>query len=432
LAKSVEKQYIYIVQASLEPSKCKIGKSNDYKRRLNEYNNMTGKSKDNIYTILFVCEVKNMSKVENDLKEEFKRLREENKKEMYFYNQGLFDDYVNFIKNHTMFKKEIIVKKEEKKNIVKIVKKTTPTIKERGIRGFKDLLQKSKKVKNDEFYTRYEDVELELKMYDVKIWENKTVFCNCDDAYGGNENNSSAFAIYFIRNFKKLKLKKLICTHYVNNVDLFYEGSKGYIFTKYGYKEIDEKKEYPENYDGSFDSPLSIKILNEEADIVCTNPPFSRAIDYWDLVVKSGKKFIILSAQTNPVNTAFIKYFKDKQVWAGYYQALFFLSPKKEKIQMPAFWYTNIEITDRPKIKYLKFVKLKEIPEKYKKIDDKGTLLVDNCYIPIDYKKEIAVSNRPIINGILENGYEITQYKRYEPYINGKACFARVLIKKTK
>jgi hypothetical protein len=430
LAETKEKQYIYIVQAVLEPSKCKIGKTNDYKRRLNEYNNMTGKSKDNIYKYLFVCEVKNMTKVENDLKEEFKRLREEDKKEMYFYNKELFDDYVNFIKSHKMYKKENLIKNEEKKEIVKIVKKMTPNMKERGIKSFKDLLQKSKKVKNDEFYTRYEDVELELSMYDKKIWGNKTVFCNCDDAVGGNENNSSAFALYFIRNFGELKLKKLICTHYVSNVDLFYEGPKGYIFTKYGYKEIEQKKEYPDNYDGSFDSPLSLKILKEEADIVCTNPPFSKAIEYWDILIKSGKKFIILSAQTNPVNTAFIKYFKDKKVWAGFYQALFFLSPKKEKIQMPAFWYTNIKINNRPKSKYLKFVKLKEIPEKYKKIDDNGMLLVDNCYIPIDYNKEIAVSNRPIINGILEKGYEITQYKRYEPYINGKACFARVLIKK--
>jgi predicted GIY-YIG superfamily endonuclease len=93
----MEKQYIYIVQATLEPSKCKIGKTNDYKRRLNEYNNMTGKSKDNIYRYLFVCEVKNMTKVENDLKKEYKRLREENKKEMYFYNKELFKDYMNFI-----------------------------------------------------------------------------------------------------------------------------------------------------------------------------------------------------------------------------------------------------------------------------------------------------------------------------------------------
>ena len=46
------KQYIYIVQASLEPAKCKIGKTNDLERRLKEYNNMTGKSKDNVYQYL--------------------------------------------------------------------------------------------------------------------------------------------------------------------------------------------------------------------------------------------------------------------------------------------------------------------------------------------------------------------------------------------
>jgi predicted GIY-YIG superfamily endonuclease len=44
------KQYIYIVKALLEPSKCKIGITDDLKRRLKEYNSMTGKSKDNPYT----------------------------------------------------------------------------------------------------------------------------------------------------------------------------------------------------------------------------------------------------------------------------------------------------------------------------------------------------------------------------------------------
>jgi predicted GIY-YIG superfamily endonuclease len=68
LAKSNEKQYIYIVQASLEPAKCKIGETNDLERRLKEYNNMTGKSKDNIYQYLLTCEVKDMATVENDLK----------------------------------------------------------------------------------------------------------------------------------------------------------------------------------------------------------------------------------------------------------------------------------------------------------------------------------------------------------------------------
>jgi hypothetical protein len=120
-------------------------------------------------------------------------------------------------------------------------------------------------------------------MYDKKIWKNKVVFCNCDDAVGKDERNTSAFALYFLRNFKELKLKKLICTHYASKVDLFNEGGNGYIFTKDGFSEVGTK-EYPKGYDGSFDHPLSLKILNEEADIVCTNPPFSRGIDYWKIV----------------------------------------------------------------------------------------------------------------------------------------------------
>ena len=73
---------------------------------------------------------------------------------------------------------------------------------------------------------------------------------------------------------------------------------------------------------------------------------------------------------------------------------------------------------------------LKEIPEKYKKYDDSKTLLVDNCYIPNDYKKPFAVSNHPIFNGLLEKGYNIYKDNQYFPYINGKKCFGRVLVQK--
>ncbi|MCZ9960217.1 adenine-specific methyltransferase EcoRI family protein [Brachyspira hyodysenteriae] len=59
--------------------------------------------------------------------------------------------------------------------------------------------------------------------------------------------------------------------------------------------------ETPKNYTGSFDDDLSLKILKEEADIVCTNPPFSRAIDYWNIIINSGKKFLIISNISNAV-----------------------------------------------------------------------------------------------------------------------------------
>ena len=423
------KEYIYIVQASLEPSKCKIGKTHDLERRLKEYNSMTGKSKENIYQYLFTCEVKNMTTVENDIKEKYSTLREENSKEIYFYNSALFNHYVTFIRTHALFVKEIFIKTTEKKEIVKIIKKTTPSLEERGITP-KDVMQKAKRVDNDEFYTRLEDVEQELSMYDKKIWKNKTVFCNCDDAVDDSEKDTSAFALFFLQNFKELALKKLICTHYSGPVDLFNQGAKGYIFTKDGFHEIG-KKEYPKNYTGSFDDPLSLKILNEETDIVCTNPPFSRAIDYWKTIIDSGKQFLIISNITNAINTAFIHYFMHNKVWAGYNRVDYFLNPKKELTEASGHWYTNITIEDRPKYKQLKILPLKDIPARYKKYDDKKILLVDNCFIPDDYKKPFAVSTRPILNGVLEKGYKIIQDKRYTPYINGKEGFARVLVQKT-
>jgi len=109
------KQYIYIAQARLEPSKCKIGKTNNLERRLKEYNSTTGVSKENPYEYLFACEVKDMATVEKDITNEFRRLREKKPTEIYFYNEYLFGDYVKFIKEHPLFIQEIVFEKEEYK-----------------------------------------------------------------------------------------------------------------------------------------------------------------------------------------------------------------------------------------------------------------------------------------------------------------------------
>ena len=427
------KQYIYIAQAKLESAKCKIGKTNNLERRLKEYNNMTGKSKDNPHSYLFTCEVKNMQEVENDIKSEFITMREEASKEIYFHNSAWFNEYVKFIKSHTKFVKEIFIKPEDKKQVVKIVKKTAPTLKERGLTT-KAVMQRAKRrTDNDEFYTRPEDIEKELSQYPKSVWKNKTVFCNCDDAVDNNENNTSAFALYFLRNFKELKLKKLICTHYSGQVDLFNQGAMGYIFTKTGYREVNDLnnlKKYPTNYSGSFDDPLSLKILKEDADIVCTNPPFSRMIDYWKVTIGSGKKFLIISSVAVPLTTAYVHYFKNKKVWAGYEEVNWFLTPRKELTRASGYWFTNIPIKNRPKHRLLKIMPLKDIPEKHKKFDDSKMLLVDMGHIPSNYRKPFGVSTRPILNGLLEKGYKIIQDKEYYPYIDGKKQYSRVLVKK--
>ncbi|MCL2742255.1 MAG: adenine-specific methyltransferase EcoRI family protein [Planctomycetaceae bacterium] len=311
----------------------------------------------------------------------------------------------------------------------KIIKKTTPTLEERGVTR-QTLLHRAQRADNDEFFTRYEDVEKELDMYPKSVWKNKVVFCNCDDAVGNNERTTSAFALYFLKKFKELGIKKLICTHYGGKVDLFNQGPKGYIFTKNGFSEIGTK-EYPKNYTGSFDDPLSLKILREDTDIVCTNPPFSRAIDYWRMIIESGKKFLIISNITNPITLAFIPYFKEGKAWAGYNRVDWYLTSKRELTRAAGTWYTNIPIKNRQKYNHLKIIPLKDIPEKYKRYDDSKTLIVDNCYIPSDYKKPFAVSARSILNGLLEKGYALIDDKVYHPCINGKKCFARVLVRKT-
>ncbi|MCL2040381.1 MAG: GIY-YIG nuclease family protein, partial [Bacteroidetes bacterium] len=81
-----EKQYIYIVQALLEPSKCKIGMTKNLEKRLKSYNNMTGKSQENTYEYLYTCEVKDMKQVEKDIKQKFYKYREYKDKEIYFHN----------------------------------------------------------------------------------------------------------------------------------------------------------------------------------------------------------------------------------------------------------------------------------------------------------------------------------------------------------
>jgi hypothetical protein len=68
-------------------------------------------------------------------------------------------------------------------------------------------LHSAKKSKNDEFYTRLEDIERELVQY-KDHFRGKTIYCNCDDPRVSN------FFKYFYVNFEKLGLKKLIASFY--------------------------------------------------------------------------------------------------------------------------------------------------------------------------------------------------------------------------
>lgn len=41
-------------------------------------------------------------------------------------------------------------------------------------------LHSAKRAENDEFYTRYDDIQAELNFYKDQL-KNKVIYCNCDD-----------------------------------------------------------------------------------------------------------------------------------------------------------------------------------------------------------------------------------------------------------
>ena len=71
-------------------------------------------------------------------------------------------------------------------------------------------LTKARRAKNDEFYTQLTDIEKELRHY-RRHFEGKVVLCNCDDPFESN------FFKYFVLNFNRLGLKKLIATCYTGS-----------------------------------------------------------------------------------------------------------------------------------------------------------------------------------------------------------------------
>lgn len=69
------------------------------------------------------------------------------------------------------------------------------------------VLGAAKIAKKDEFYTQLTDIEKEVRHY-KKHFKDKVVLCNCDDPFESN------FFKYFVLNFNKLGLRKLIATCY--------------------------------------------------------------------------------------------------------------------------------------------------------------------------------------------------------------------------
>lgn len=209
-------------------------------------------------------------------------------------------------------------------------------------------LTKAKAAKNDEFYTQYQDIQKEVEAYleyDPYTFRGKTVYCNCDDPYESN------FFRYFVLNFEKLGLNRLITTSYkpspIANTQLSLFGDdktlppqKGrpkvtanrFIINEVGdfnqdgefnLEDIAEQLKANKNNewtplkeDGDFRSDECIALL-EQSDIVVTNPPFSLFREYVKQLVDYNKRFLIIGNMNAITYKEIFPLIKDTKMWLG-------------------------------------------------------------------------------------------------------------------
>jgi hypothetical protein len=199
-------------------------------------------------------------------------------------------------------------------------------------------LSDAKKTKNDEFYTQFHDIEIEVNAYleyDPNVFRGKTVLLPCDDPEWSN------FTKYFAQRFQVLGLKKLISTSYAPDSKRFKYGyqpslfeqespqfdisktqTHGKIFVvdrditgdgKVDYQDLDWH--YLEG-DGDFRSKEVCK-LRDEADIIVTNPPFSLFREFLAWIVSAGKQFLIIGNMNAITYKETFPLIKNNQMWIG-------------------------------------------------------------------------------------------------------------------
>ncbi len=333
------------------------------------------------------------------------------------------------------------------------------------------ILNKAKYSENtDEWYTDYETVATEVANYKDQFCS-KIVLCNCDDPY------QSAFANYFLKNFKNLQLKKLICTSYKGSriVDALklkddkkrdVSKASAYVMEISEMPDVlitdDDISNFLENNkvvkklkgDGDFRSDECIKYL-QEADIIVTNPPFSKFIELFALLVKYNKKYLLISNQNAITYKEIFPYIKNGQAWIGYQfgdmafkvpqdtpprNTRFWVDKNGQKWRSlgNAMWLTNLET--KRKHQQLQLTSY-YTPSKYPKYDHFNAINVSKvCEIPMDYNGIMGVpltylkyhnSDQFEIVGEANHGSD-NEFDLFKPTINGKELFKRILIRNKK
>ena len=274
-------------------------------------------------------------------------------------------------------------------------------------------LNKAKRDKNDEFYTQYADIEKEIYAYlDFKpnLFKNKTVLLPCDDPTWSN------FTKYFLENFEKLGLERVVSTCIANQNNRLpaNKHQKGKILTidRHNYKSFQDVTGIPDKLiqylvgDGDFRSS-EVTELAKKADFIITNPPFSLFREFMDWVVKTGKQFSIIGNMNAITCKEIFPLIKENKVWLGSSISAGdreFRVPDDYEIRTQNFridengqryirvsgvrWFTNIDYGRRHRLLPLNTISENKRANKRVKAD---------CYQPYSNYKAIEISSSSVI-----------------------------------
>ena len=263
-------------------------------------------------------------------------------------------------------------------------------------------MHKAKTEKNDEFYTKIEDIGNEVLEY-KECFKGKTVLCNCDDPFESN------FFKFFALQFKNLELKKLITTSYYDSaikkqdINMFDKGAYKVSIVgesddednipdflkkkRYNLKDVmkwleKQKKSFPNGNlnafapleTGDFASPECVKLL-DEADIVVTNPPFSKFREFVALLMEHKKKFLIIGNMNAITYKEIFPLIKENKLWLGCTSPKEFVQPDGTTKKFGNIcWFTNLPTEKREE--YLDLFE-EYSPDKYPMYDNYLAINVD-------------------------------------------------------
>lgn len=285
-----------------------------------------------------------------------------------------------------------------------------------------DVLQRAKNNKNDEFYTRMVDIEKEMPLHNFK---DKAIYCCCDDYRISN------FIKYFKDHFVESGIKKLIATNYDNGDGAW----------KYVYDGVNETIT-PLEGNGDFMSEECTAIKDNEADIIVTNPPFSKFKIFmqWlfgnnDLFPSEPIDFLVIgNKNAGQWKTIFPLYFEDKLRW-GYNCINKFIAQNGEIANLEGLgrWFTTLPVEkNNPPLELVQYD-----PQRHKKYDTFNAVNTNSIKDIPDIDGLIGVTIG-ILDYICKDQFEIVGMlcrgsggiDFAHPIIDGKHLFTRIVIKK--